>query len=114
MTITTTKIFAGMTLVAMLVASGTAFAGGSLSPAPIKIRYSDLNLSTPEGARALYTRIRAAADEICGPNFADWYPGNRNKYRECYRKTVDAAVKHVDQPMLTSLHEQQRTMVASR
>src|SRR5262245_56266163 len=56
MTIKTTKIFAGMTLVAMLVASGTAFAG-LLSHDPIKIRYSDLNLSTPEGARALYGRI---------------------------------------------------------
>ena len=72
--------------------------------APVHVRYDDLNLANPEGARVLYRRISAAARKTCGPNFAQWYPGVRSGWKDCYKATVDDAVKQVNAPALTALH----------
>lgn len=77
----------------------------TIDPHPITVRFADLNLATPEGARALYGRIREAARQACGPKFAFWYPRIEEKWNACYEETVESAVKQVDRPMLTVLHE---------
>jgi UrcA family protein len=95
-------------LVVLLVGCGTALADpaqpNTLDPAPVTVRYSDLNLANPEGARVLYRRISVAARQACGPNFAQWYPAVRSGWKDCYKATVDLAVQQVNAPMLTALH----------
>jgi UrcA family protein len=60
----------------------------------ITVNYSDLNLSTVAGSRALYSRLVAAAERVC-PEKADtmlalrW---NRDAQR-CVTRTVERAVK---------------------
>jgi UrcA family protein len=108
MTTSTVKNLARTALVVLLVGCGTALADSArpttLNPAPITVRYGDLNLANPEGARVLYRRISVAARNACGPNFAQWYPGVRAAWKECYKATVDQAVKQVNAPALTALH----------
>jgi UrcA family protein len=102
------RILARTLLPLVLVASVTAWAGphkppASLDPPPITVRYEDLNLDTPAGARALYARISTAATKVCGPAFASWYPQKRAKAKECYQTTVDNAILQVNRPRLTAL-----------
>ena len=108
MTTSTVKNLTRTALVVLLVGCGTAFADSAqqktIDPAPITVRYDDLNLANPEGARVLYRRISAAARNVCGPNFAQWYPSVRRGWKDCYKATVDHAVNQVNAPTLTVLH----------
>lgn len=110
-----TSVF--LMLVAMLAASAAladpASGPPKVGPAPVTVRFSDLNLATPEGAGILYNRIRDAATEACGPRFASWYPGVPKKWNACYEETVASAIRQVDRPMLTALYARHLT-VASR
>ncbi len=116
MTTPTVKTLARLTLVTVLAASGTALADHPTEPLDlpkVTVSYRDLNVANPEGARVLYNRIRAAAQKVCGPTLASWYPGVRASWNKCYEETVDRAVKDVNRPMLTGLH-QKRISVARR
>jgi UrcA family protein len=67
------------------------------------VRYSALNLSTYEGALALYGRIQAAAYRVCAAD---------NKLnldamataRDCQEKVIAKAVRDVNSPMLASVY----------
>ncbi|HKD55503.1 MAG TPA: UrcA family protein [Steroidobacteraceae bacterium] len=71
----------------------------------IKVDYSDLNLSTINGATTLYQRIEGAARFVCGE------PGRRfdeqRYWKSCYGKAVNHAVTEVNNPLLTSLYRKQ-------
>jgi UrcA family protein len=104
-----TLAYTTTTLVALFAGLGTALADPvnhprTLAPPPVTVRYDDLNLSNPEGARVLYRRISVAARKACGPNFAQWYPTVRTAWKECYGAAVDQAIKQVNAPTLTALH----------
>lgn len=103
----TSKTRARLSLVAMLAVSPLAFADGApprtLDPA-VTIRFNDLNLSTPQGARVLYGRIRVAAQRVCGPSFSVWDAGRWAKWKVCYNQAVETAVREVNQPALTAVH----------
>src|ERR1700691_5356047 len=65
-------------------------------PPPVEksttVRFADLNLESPEGAHALYSRIRSAAESLCGEQFSLW-DGNRSReWQDCYRTTIERAV----------------------
>ena len=77
----------------------------TLGPAPVTVRYGDLNLASQEGARVLYGRISTAARKVCGPSFGLWYPGVATAWKHCYQATVDHAVRQVNSPALTELYE---------
>ena len=70
----------------------------------IRVVYSDLNLSTPAGVKALYSRIQAAAVHYCEP--ARITTGTRitSGYDLCVRDAVALAVRKVNVPGLTALH----------
>ncbi len=68
------------------------------------VRFADLNLESPEGARALYSRIRSAAASLCGEQFSLW-DGNRSReWKDCYRTTIERAVVRLNRPALTAVH----------
>jgi UrcA family protein len=66
------------------------------------VRFSDLNITSQAGAKVLYSRIRAAAQEVCG-RYAGSDPIMGSAVPACIEKAIDKAVKDVNSPVLTSL-----------
>lgn len=62
------------------------------------VKFGDLNISTPEGAAALYGRIRAAARSVCGEEQDDLW--GRARAESCVHKAIADAVSKVNQPAL--------------
>ena len=66
------------------------------------VKFADLNIANLAGAKVLYSRIRAAAREVCAyPASGD--PILREAVHACIEKAIDKAVKDVNSPVLTSL-----------
>jgi UrcA family protein len=71
--------------------------------APSKtVRFSDLDITKSDGAKVLYSRIRAAARDVCELSTGT-DPILRGATKACIEKAVDKAVKDVNAPMLTYL-----------
>ncbi len=66
------------------------------------VRFKDLDITTSDGAKVLYSRIRAAARDVCGMS-AGSDPILRGAITACIDKAVDKAVRDVNAPMLTYL-----------
>ena len=69
----------------------------------ITVRFGDLNTSTPEGIKSLYTRLRGAAYEVCLKDPA-WFPNQTWYKKGCYRETLNNVVTSLNLPELTALH----------
>ncbi len=97
--------FRSLALASVACLLGAASTGAS-QPAhgvpSVTVSYGDLNLSTTQGANALYQRIRLAADTVCG------YKGRtlleQQLWMSCFNEAVERAVGAVDNPALTSVH----------
>ena len=79
-----------------------ATAGAEESLPSKTVRYSDLDISHPAGAKALYARIRAAARDVCALSFA----GDSVLHvaaHACVDTAIDNAVRKVNAPELTAL-----------
>jgi len=89
--------------IAMVV--NAAQAGEPADARPHKVvSFRDLNLSTAEGAAALYKRIKSAAIEVCGQ--PDSFDLSRTYYPQiCINEAMSRAVADVNRPMLTSLYQ---------
>jgi UrcA family protein len=72
----------------------------SASSASITVKYSDINMASPSGARVLYERIRAAAQSAC--NYF-WFKTDADEAR-CLQNTIANAVTKVNQPALTAVY----------
>jgi UrcA family protein len=66
------------------------------------VKFADLNIATPDGAKALYNRIRVAAREVCGKS-AGGDPILSQATSGCINEAIDNAVKKVNAPYLTAL-----------
>jgi UrcA family protein len=88
-------------LVAALAAGAQlAHADTAIDAAPqAKVRFADLDLDRVEGAAALYDRLHAAAQSVCGPLANDL--ANLSRYKACITETVSVAVARIDKPTLT-------------
>ena len=80
----------------MLLAGSAAHAADRVGDIPTKtVSFRDLDLSTAQGARALYGRIEAAARDVCrGTELAD--------YDACRARAIEGAVKDVGNPLLSA------------
>jgi UrcA family protein len=66
------------------------------------VKFNDLDITKPEGAKVLYKRIRAAARQVCEVSTGtDPIMGLATK--GCIEKAIDRAVRDVNAPMLTNL-----------
>ena len=65
------------------------------------VRYSDLDVSTMQGAKTLYLRIRFAAETLC-ESAATW---GQKEGQACVNKAVDDAVAQVNLPLLSQYHQ---------
>jgi UrcA family protein len=66
------------------------------------VKFNDLDITTPDGAKVLYKRIRAAARDVCDVSTGN-DPIMRTATKVCIDQAVDNAVKRVNAPMLTYL-----------
>jgi len=97
---------------AAIGALGTAHAASADVPART-VRYSDLNLSTEQGALVLYERIEAAASRVCAAdNMLDL--DALATARVCREQAIAKAVRAVNMPMLASVHAERRGTAKGR
>ena len=83
-----------------LTASFSAVSAADPSSAGITVKYADLDVASPSGARVLYERIRAAAQSAC--NYF-WFKTDEAEAR-CVQNTIANAVTKVNQPALSAVY----------
>ena len=107
---TTSTCFRGLIATAIfgVLASGLAAvrAAGDTSDLPqVVVKYGDLNLSRPQGAAVLYSRIAAAARIVCKSFEIDSRSlGSRARMDACVHNAMADAVTAVDQPQLSAIY----------
>jgi UrcA family protein len=69
----------------------------------VKVSYADLNLSSPQGANALYSRIWAAAERACRPlDGRDLR--SKMQMKDCVATAVADAVTKVAHPSVVAIY----------
>lgn len=71
----------------------------------IAVPFADLNMMHPDGAKALYSRIREAARQVCGVRIGPQSPQERRVQSTCFAEAVADAVKQVNRQQLTAMHD---------
>lgn len=87
--------------------SGFAFPAAAADDTGVRsitVKFADLNVSSPEGAAALYARIRSAAKSVCSPAESS-YPFS-TAYSICVRKAIADAVTRVNRMELYTVYNQ--------
>jgi UrcA family protein len=83
-----------------------SFASDATDALQAKVKYGDLNVSSPSGAATLYSRIRVAADSVCHP-FRPLNPGDLaagQVFTACVKKAMSNAINAVNQPALFTIY----------
>jgi UrcA family protein len=93
---------------------GLVTAGAAQEDLPTKIvRFGDLDIGKPAGAKVLYRRIQAAAFEVCrGPSGREFQL--MAKDHACIEQAIDNAVRSVDSAPLTELRFGSEFRLASK
>ena len=95
-----------------LASAVSSFADDSRDVRKVTVKFADLNVSSPQGAAVLYTRIRQAARAVCADEFVS-YPFNPG-VAACVHKAIADAVTKVNQPALYAVYnEHNRTPLPS-
>ncbi|MET0291027.1 MAG: methanethiol S-methyltransferase [Steroidobacteraceae bacterium] len=80
---------------------------GTLSAAPAdaaeRVRFTELDVARPTGARALYVRLQRAAGREC-QSLSGFDTRHRALRARCIEETVSRAVAELDRPLVTALH----------
>lgn len=82
--------------------TGVSAAAGNSDVRSETVHFADLNLSTPQGAAALYRRIKWAAQDVC--QWDDDSIGMQTDIRGCREKAIADAVTQVGRPELTAVY----------
>ena len=99
------RVTASLLLAALTLPGPQLVGAANAADTPIRlvVNYANLDLSTAEGAKALYGRLRAAAEQVCAPlDRADLSLAWR--YRACIQTALSNAVRDVDKPLLTQYY----------
>jgi UrcA family protein len=67
------------------------------------VKYGDLNVTSAQGAVALYSRIRAAAHDVCR-SFDNRDLASQKLMDACVHRAISDAVQNVDQAALNALN----------
>ncbi|HEY1926171.1 MAG TPA: UrcA family protein [Caulobacteraceae bacterium] len=89
----------------LLVAAPAASASAETAQTSSAIvKYSDLNLSSHDGAKAMYQRLKMTARNLCGdePDIRDI--GAQASWRTCVNDSVDSAVGRLNDKMVASFN----------
>lgn len=77
-----------------------------LEDVSVKVSFSDLNIHSDAGAKALYSRLKRASEDAC--NFDSYIRSGLSEYqkaRACYEEALDEAVASIDSDALQEIHE---------
>jgi UrcA family protein len=86
------------------LASGTAVCSAADGVAlQTTVKYSDVNVSTAQGAGTLYGRIRIAAEQVCRPFNRDDL-SSKTLFHKCMNHAIADAVNKIDQPALFAVY----------
>jgi UrcA family protein len=92
----------GLIAIAILGAlASSAVSAADPNPVSITVKYADLNIASPSGARVLYERIRAAAQGACSYY---WFKTDADEAR-CVHDAIASAVGKVNQPALSAIFD---------
>ena len=97
------SVASGLVTLLSVCSLGVQAARADDSPPQVKVGYADLNLSSTQGAEALYRRIKIAAGEVCYPREERNLVLMANR-RACIQKAISDAVTHVGSPTLTAVY----------
>ncbi len=98
-------VIATLILGALAAGVATVCAAEDNSDAPkIVVKYGDLNVSHPQGAAALFRRIRRAGEAVCG-SVAGGGLGPKMRVNACVQHAVADAVTKVNQPQLFAIYK---------
>ena len=104
MTRTSTCIFALLGVLATSTAINAAGQFGQTQRS-MTVSYSDLNISHQEGAEILLSRIRFAANKVCGGNPDQRDLSAESYNRACDKQAMDGAIAAIDSPLVARLYE---------
>jgi UrcA family protein len=101
-------------LVGIAVMSWSSVQAAPPAPPPVLtqtslvVRLGDLDLSSAQGVRAAYERVRVAVQQACAftTHMGDYVVGSREVYSHCYRDTMAKTIKQLDRTQLAALHQQ--------
>jgi UrcA family protein len=104
-----TRTVVAFTVLATCAAIGAV--GGAAAASPdepaLTVRYSDLNLSTRQGALVLYRRIAVAAYQVCAADNIINLDAVATA-RVCREEVIARAVRDVNRPMLASVYAERQ------
>ena len=98
-------------IIATAVGVPACFAQGALSDSDVPsvtVKYSDLNLATPEGSRTLYHRLVVAARRVCPTVGHTAELRLSGEVQHCISAAVQNAVKQIRNPQLAQLARSQQ------
>jgi UrcA family protein len=108
MTRTNTCIFAVLTLLATSSAIDAAqyssMAVNSAGYSQVVVRVSDLDLSQPEGAQTMLSRLKVAARKVCNNTYRESDMSTLWASRACKKQAMDQAVASVNSPLVTAMY----------
>ncbi len=103
---------AAAALLLFATTSSPAYAGPEDNPPTVIVRYGDLNLINHAGTKALYRRLRTAANTVC-TSIDQLQPERKMRQHQCYEQALSAAVIDVNEPALSALHSGRRGTVTT-
>ena len=98
------------TLVAGAILSALTFSIATVSraddgttPPQVIVKFGDLNISSSQGAAALYARIKSAAEKVCSPYDRSGLEA-KTRLNACIDKAILGAVTKVNAPALSAVY----------
>ena len=74
----------------------------------VTVSYSDLDLSSMDGVKTLYQRLKSSARKVCGGQKGIETIDRRLQRRECVDTALADAVEDIDNQLLDRLHLEKR------
>jgi UrcA family protein len=95
-------------LIALLMTAAAAILAPALADAApgskaVTVNFSGIDTSTEAGVQSLYRRIRAAAEDACGPEFRN--PRLARLRSVCVDQAIESAVAEANRAQLSALHQ---------
>jgi UrcA family protein len=75
-----------------------------LAPA-VSVHYAAEDLDTDKGAENVYRKLRKASRRVCGIDGGFLNLSEKTLAQKCVNDTLASAVRKIDRPMLTALHD---------
>jgi UrcA family protein len=99
-----TRLIGGAIITALISSLSAIASADQNTGLPQKtVKYSDLTVSSAQGAATLYNRIRIASEEVCSP--LDHGDLSSTKHvKSCVHKAIADAVSQVNQPALSAVY----------